>query len=298
MCEDCGCGIVEGYTVETLVGTTRRSRTHAPAGAGHSHHHHADDGHHHHHGHEHHHHGQEHHHHGHEDHEHGHSHGESRTVDLHAPILARNDRLAERNRGFLKAKGLASVNLLSSPGAGKTTLLEKTLTALGPDLSAAVINGDLATANDAERLRMADVPVAQITTGNVCHLDAEMVAKGLEQLPLEGRKMLFIENVGNLVCPASYDLGEDRKVVLFSVTEGEDKPLKYPPIFHRADLVVVTKIDLAEAVGFDRPAAMEHLHRIAHHSKIIELSAKTGEGMDEWLGWLAGVAEECLPVTA
>jgi len=268
MCEDCGCGIVDGYKVETLVGGAKQG---AEAHQGHGH----DHGHDHSHDHAH-------------DHGHGHdhAHGDRKTVDLHAPILARNDRLAERNRGFLKAKGLASFNLLSSPGSGKTTLLEKTLEALTPEIPCAVINGDLATDNDAERLHASGVPVAQITTGNVCHLDAEMVAKGLDQLPLDDCRILFIENVGNLVCPASYDLGEDKKVVLFSVTEGEDKPLKYPPIFHHADLVIVTKIDIAEAVGFDRAVAMENLKRIAHHSTLLELSAKTGEGMDAWLAWL------------
>ncbi len=213
------------------------------------------------------------------------------TLDLHAPILARNDRLAERNRGFLRAKGIVAVNLLSSPGAGKTTLLERSLPALAAQFAPAVINGDLATANDAARLHATGAPVAQITTGNVCHLDAEMVARGLEQLPLDGRRLLFIENVGNLVCPASYDLGEDRRVVLFAVTEGEDKPLKYPPVFHRADLVVISKIDLAAAAGFDRAAALDNLRRVAHHAPVIELSAKTGEGFDAWLDWLRALAD-------
>ena len=271
MCEDCGCGIVDGYKVETLVGGSKQG---SPGSGEHGHAHEHEHGHEHAHGH---------------GHEHGHSH-ESTTIDLHAPILAKNDRLAERNRGFLKAKGLVSLNLLSSPGSGKTTLLEKTLVALSAELPAVVINGDLATDNDAERLHASGTPVAQITTGNVCHLDAEMISKGLEQLPLDDRKVLYIENVGNLVCPASYDLGEDKKVVLFSVTEGEDKPLKYPPIFHHADLVIVTKIDMAEAAGFDRAVAMENLRRIAHHSQLLELSAKTGEGMEAWLDWVRGLA--------
>jgi hydrogenase nickel incorporation protein HypB len=281
MCEDCGCGIVDGYKVEALVGGSKQgAKTHGaeekPHAHDHSHDHDHGHGHSHEHGHDH-------------GHSHGHDHG-STTIDLHAPILARNDRLAERNRGFLKAKGIYSVNLLSSPGAGKTTLLEKTLPALPAELAPALINGDLATDNDAERLHASGAPVAQITTGNVCHLDAEMVAKGLEQLPLDNRRLLFIENVGNLVCPASYDLGEDKKVVLFSVTEGEDKPLKYPPIFRAADLVLVTKIDIAEACGFDRAAALKHLEQIAHHSQVLELSAKTGEGMDAWLDWLKQAA--------
>jgi len=281
MCEECGCGIVGNFKVSTLVGGAKREEsTHTPdPGVTHSHEHTHADGtvHAHEHGHS--------HDHG-ADHPHDDHHHPNRTVDLHAPILAKNDRLAERNRGFLKAKGIVALNLLSSPGAGKTTLLEKTLPALPPDLAPALINGDLATDNDAERLHLSGAPVAQITTGTVCHLDAEMIARGLEELPLDGRRLLFIENVGNLVCPASYDLGEDKKIVLFSVTEGEDKPLKYPPIFHNADLVVITKIDMAEAAGFDRAAAMENLGKIAHHSTVLELSAKSGEGMQAWLDWL------------
>lgn len=303
MCKDCGCGIVESFTVETLVGSGKGSPL------THSHEHRHADGtvhahpHEHGHGHAHDHpHAHDHDH----DHAHGHPHREVResedpapyagdthphgtTLDLHAPILAKNDRIAERNRGFLKAKGIFTINLLSSPGAGKTTLLEKTLAALHPSLPAAVINGDLATARDAERLHASGAAVAQITTGTVCHLDAEMVAQAIEQLPLDDCRFLFIENVGNLVCPASYDLGENLRVVLFPVTEGEDKPLKYPPVFHAADVVVITKTDLAEAAGFDREAALANLRRIAHHSRILELSAKTGEGMDAWLDLLRGL---------
>jgi hydrogenase nickel incorporation protein HypB len=286
MCEECGCGNVESFKVSSLVGGDKReATTHTPEdGVVHAHEHTHADGtvhvHEHSHAHDH---GAEH---PHDDHHH---HAHVQTVDLHAPILAKNDRLAERNRGFLKAKGIVALNLLSSPGAGKTTLLEKTLPSLPPDLAPALINGDLATDNDAERLHASGAPVAQITTGTVCHLDAEMIARGLEELPLDDCRLLFIENVGNLVCPASYDLGEDKKVVLFSVTEGEDKPLKYPPIFHNADLVVLTKIDMAEAAGFDRAAALENLRKVAHHSEVIELSAKSGEGMDKWLGWLGSL---------
>jgi hydrogenase nickel incorporation protein HypB len=293
MCENCGCGVVEGYTVETLVGGVKSSSSHRAAdGVTHSHEHRHADGtvhshpHHHPHGAGH----GGHHEHLHEDHEHEHpEHGQGAAIELHAPILARNDRLAERNRGFLAAMGTVAVNLLSSPGAGKTTLLEATLAALAGSPRAAVINGDLATDNDALRLHAAGAPVAQITTGNVCHLDAEMVARGIQQLPLDGCRLLFIENVGNLVCPASYDLGETKRVVLFSVTEGEDKPLKYPPAFHSADLVVITKTDLAAAVEFNRPAAVANLRRIAHHAGILEVSAKTGDGMEAWLAWLRGL---------
>jgi len=225
-------------------------------------------------------------------HAHGHAAGESArvTLDLHQPILARNDRLAERNRGYLRAKGVFAVNVLSSPGAGKTTLLEKTLAALAAELPAAVIVGDLATARDAERLRAAGAPVVQITTGTVCHLDAEMVARALEQLDLDGRPLLFLENVGNLVCPADFDLGENARVVLLSVTEGEDKPLKYPPVFRSAHVVVVSKTDLAEAAGCDLEALRRNLRAVAPQARVFELSARTGQGLAAWLDWLRGLA--------
>ncbi len=211
-------------------------------------------------------------------------------IDLHQPILARNDRLAERNRGFLQAKGLLALNVLASPGAGKTTLIEKTIAALERDLPAAVIVGDLATARDAERIRAAGAPVVQITTGTVCHLDAEMVARGLEQLDLSGRRLLLIENVGNLVCPADFDLGESARVVLLSVTEGEDKPLKYPPMFRSAHVVIVTKTDLAAAAGCDREALRRNLRAVAPQARVFELSARTGEGLEAWLDWLRGLS--------
>jgi hydrogenase nickel incorporation protein HypB len=214
--------------------------------------------------------------------------GPGATIAVRQPILARNDRLAERNRGFFRAKGLCAINFLSAPGAGKTTLLEKTIGALATAVPAAVIVGDLATANDAQRLRSAGAPVVQITTGTVCHLDAEMVARGLEQLVLEGRRFVFLENVGNLVCPADFDLGEELRVVLVSVTEGEDKPLKYPPIFKSAGLVVVTKIDLTAAAGCDRAALTANIRAVAPQARLFELSARTGEGMGPWLDYLRG----------
>lgn len=211
------------------------------------------------------------------------------TLDLHQPILARNDRLAERNRGYLRAKGVLALNVLASPGAGKTTLIEKTLAALAAELPGAVIVGDLATARDAERFRAVGAPVVQITTGTVCHLDAEMVARGLEQLDLDGRRLLWIENVGNLVCPADFDLGENARVVLLSVTEGEDKPLKYPPIFRSAHAVVVTKTDLAAATGCDLEALRHHLRAGAPQARLFELSARTGAGLAAWLDWVRGL---------
>lgn len=210
----------------------------------------------------------------------GHAHG----MDVHVPVLDANDRLAERNRGFFEAKKLLVINVFSSPGSGKTSLLQKTAEMLRNRVRMGVIVGDLATDHDAERLSRADIPVVQITTGTMCHLDARMIAEAMKRMPLDDLDVLVIENVGNLVCPASYDLGEGMRVVLLSVTEGEDKPLKYPPMFHSADVALVTKSDLTDAVDFDRDAALAALNKVAHHARVVELSSKTGEGMDIWCG--------------
>jgi hydrogenase nickel incorporation protein HypB len=232
------------------------------------------------------------------DHEHPHSHdhththdhqyelitldNDRRTISIGQSILSQNDRLAERNRGYFMAKGMSVLNVLSSPGAGKTELLERTMTELRDRLKSAIIVGDLATDNDAQRLRRSGAEVIQITTGSVCHLEAEMIAKALQQMHLDGVKLLAIENVGNLVCPAAYDLGENLRVVLFSVTEGEDKPLKYPVMFKTADIVLISKIDLAEVVEFNRELALHNIHQIAPQANILEVSAKTGVGMEDW----------------
>ena len=208
------------------------------------------------------------------------SHGHG--MDVHVPVLDANDRLAERNRGFFAAKNLLVINVFSSPGSGKTSLLQKTAEMLRGRVRIGVIVGDLATDNDAERLSRADIPVVQITTGTMCHLDARMIAEAMKKMPLGDLDVLIIENVGNLVCPASYDLGEGVRVVLLSVTEGEDKPLKYPPMFHSADVALVTKSDLADAVDFNRDAALSALNKVAHHAHVIEVSSKTGEGMEAW----------------
>jgi len=207
-------------------------------------------------------------------------------LEVRQAILEKNDRLAERNRGFFHARGLLVLNVLSSPGSGKTTFIRETVRLLGKRLKTGVIVGDLATDNDAERLRESGAPVVQITTGTVCHLEAEMVANALKQLDLNGLDLLIIENVGNLVCPASYDLGEDLRVVLLSVTEGEDKPLKYPPMFQSAGVVVVSKLDLATACDYNREAALANLRRLAPKAPVFELSAKTGQGMDVWCKFL------------
>jgi hydrogenase nickel incorporation protein HypB len=207
-------------------------------------------------------------------------------VEVREAILAKNDRQAERNRGFFRARGWLVMNVLSSPGSGKTTFLRETVRALGPNAKAGVIVGDLATDNDAKRLRESGAPVVQVTTGTMCHLEAEMVARAIKQLGTDQLDLLIVENVGNLVCPASYDLGEDLRVVLLSVTEGEDKPLKYPPMFQAADVVIISKVDLAQACGFDREAALANLRRAAPRARIFEVSAKLGTGMDAWREYL------------
>ncbi len=213
------------------------------------------------------------------------------TVTVQRAFLEKNERLAERNRGFFRAKNLLVLNILSSPGSGKTTLIRQTASLLASRLRVGVIVGDLATDNDAARLREAGIPVVQVTTGTVCHLEAEMIAKAAARLDLNALDVLIIENVGNLVCPAAYDLGEDLRIVLLSTTEGEDKPLKYPPLFHSANVAVITKADLAAAAGFDRAQALAALHRIAHHAEVFELSARTGEGMSPWIDYLVGQRE-------
>ncbi len=206
-----------------------------------------------------------------------------RIVEVRQGILKKNDLLAGGLRRRFADAGVFVVSLVSSPGTGKTAFLEATLTALQPRYRVAALVGDLATDRDAQRLSRAGAPVRQIVTGTVCHLEAEMVGKALDGWDLESLDFLFIENVGNLVCPASYDLGEGLRVVLLSVTEGEDKPLKYPTIFNAADLAVITKIDLAEAVGFDRDEAHHNLHEVRPGLEILETSARTGQGMDAWL---------------
>jgi len=205
-----------------------------------------------------------------------------KVLDLHIPLLAKNDQLAARNRGDFRGRRLLALNLVSSPGAGKTTLLSRTLDEFGLEVKCAVVVGDLETDNDARRLARPHAPVAQITTGTACHLDAEMVARSVDTLDLTGVRVLFIENVGNLVCPASFDLGEELRVVLLSTTEGEDKPLKYPPIFKSAHVVLLTKVDVAEVLGFSRVVAAENIRRIAPQAKLIQVSARTGEGLAEW----------------
>jgi hydrogenase nickel incorporation protein HypB len=210
----------------------------------------------------------------------------SRILEVRQNVLKKNDVLARALRARFEAAGVCVVSLLSSPGSGKTALLEHTLAALAPTARVAALVGDLATDRDAERLRRSGAPVRQITTGTVCHLDASMVGTALGDWDVEALDFLFIENVGNLVCPSSYDLGEQMRVVLLSVTEGEDKPLKYPTIFNTADLAVITKIDLASAVDFNRSDVLRHLDALRPGLEVIEVSARSGAGMSTWIGKL------------
>lgn len=257
MCDTCGCG--------------SKSTTFTKHGDKHHHH---GDGHHHDHSHDH-------------DHAHSHDHGHhhDRTIEIEQDVLGENNLLAQRNRGYFEAKNVYALNLVSSPGSGKTTLLEKTLVEL-KDVPSAVIEGDQQTMNDADRVAATGVPVLQINTGNGCHLDANMIHTAYGELNLENDSVLFIENVGNLVCPALFDLGENKRVVIISVTEGEDKPAKYPTMFDAADICIINKIDLLPYVQFDVAKCKEHALKVNHHLEFFELSATTGEGMDTWLDWL------------
>ena len=213
--------------------------------------------------------------------------GKVEAIEVITAILGENDRVAAHNRTHFDGHGVLAVNLMSSPGAGKTSLLEATIRALAGRLRVAVIEGDLATENDAARIRACGVPAVQISTGNACHLDATMVHDALDDLALDGLDVLFIENVGNLVCPASFDLGQHRNVTLLSVPEGDDKPAKYPVMFRAADLSLVTKTDLLQYIGeFSLERARDSLRQIGYAGETIELSSRGGAGFEAWLAWL------------
>lgn len=218
----------------------------------------------------------------------------TRIVEVRTKVLKQNDIVARALRQRFREQSVCVVSLVSSPGAGKTMFLEQTLKLLRSRFRVAALVGDLATDNDARRLARAEVPVRQITTGTVCHLEAEMVQNALAGWNCGELDFLFVENVGNLVCPAAYDLGEELRAVLFSVTEGEDKPLKYPTIFHTADVAIITKMDLAEAVEFDLAAARENVLAMRPGMQILEVSAKTGVGMDDWVELLGSRVRETL----
>jgi len=222
-------------------------------------------------------------------HEHGHEHPHelaARTISIEQDILAKNADLAQRNRRWLDEQRIVSVNLMSSPGSGKTTLLERTIRDLGERLPVSVIEGDQETTLDAERIRATGCRVVQINTGAGCHLDADMLARGLRELSPPAGSLLFVENVGNLVCPALFDLGERARVVVISVTEGDDKPLKYPHMFAAADVVVVNKTDLLPYVDFDVERCTEHARSVNPSVEVIAVSAAKGDGLDAWYSWL------------
>jgi hydrogenase nickel incorporation protein HypB len=266
MCTVCGCG--EG---ETRI-----------EGHDHQHGHHHDHDHHH------------EHHHGAHTHDYGqgaaHAHApglsQARMVQIEEDILAKNNAYASANRRWFSEHGILALNLVSSPGSGKTTLLTRTIDDLKAELKLSVIEGDQQTANDADRIRETGVKALQINTGKGCHLDAHMIGHALETLDPDDDSVLFIENVGNLVCPAAFDLGEAHKVVILSVTEGEDKPIKYPDMFHAADLMLLNKTDLLPYLQFDVDQCIDYARRVNPGIKVIQLSATTGEGMQDWYQWL------------
>jgi hydrogenase nickel incorporation protein HypB len=242
------------------------------------------------------------HHHGHDAHDHGHGHqydgeghranhgsaaGQPRSiVELEAQVFAKNDGLAAKNRAWFAGREILAVNLVSSPGAGKTTLLERTIRDLGQELPLFVLEGDQATANDGARIRAAGAPVVQINTGTGCHLEADMVARGLMELKPQTGAVVLIENVGNLVCPAMFDLGERAKVAVLSVTEGEDKPIKYPHMFRAAEVLILNKIDLLPYVDFDVERAIAYAREVNRDITVLRMSARSGEGLDTWYAWL------------
>ena len=228
-----------------------------------------------------------------------HTHAGTESVAVLKGLLDANDHEAGHNREHFDRHGVLAVNLMSSPGAGKTALLEATIEALGSELRVAVVEGDLETENDAERIRRKGVPAVQISTGTACHLDAHMVHKALHELDLSNLDIVFIENVGNLVCPASFALGQHVDVTLLSTPEGHDKPAKYPVMFRSADLMLLTKTDLLEVLDDFEPAVAEDcLRRLASDAPVLSLSAKTGAGLSGWLDWLRAERAACLPVKA
>jgi hydrogenase nickel incorporation protein HypB len=216
----------------------------------------------------------------------GHSHSHEREIGLELDIMQKNNLVAERNRGYFEAKNIKAFNLVSSPGSGKTSILERTIRELGSKKPMYIIEGDQQTMLDANRIQQAGAPVVQVNTGNGCHLDAQMINSAVKKLEVTDGSMLMIENVGNLVCPALFDLGESKRVVIISVTEGEDKPLKYPNMFQTSHLCLINKSDLLPYLDFDVEKLKEYALRVNHHLEFITLSAKTGEGFAEWLAWL------------
>lgn len=267
MCSTCGCGESDEAVRIVLPGEYNIKSNQR------GHHHFGD--HHHEHGHDHHH-----------DHSHDHHHDTGTRIDLERSILQENDLLAQRNRGCLEAKQVFAINMVSSPGSGKTTLLEATISRLKDQHKLSIIEGDQQSMNDADRIAATGAPVVQVNTGKGCHLDAHMVLHAIKKLNPAQESILFIENVGNLVCPALFDLGENKRVVIISVTEGDDKPVKYPYMFDSSHVCIINKIDLLPYVNFNLDKVKEYARRINHHLEFFELSATTREGMEAWINWL------------
>ncbi len=267
MCGTCGCGQAENAISIKRVSKEKASLTDLKLSIE---------------NHDHHHHGHEHHH----QHTHSREGGQKTVLQIEQDILGKNNLMAERNRGFFEAKNILALNLVSSPGSGKTSLLERTLKDFSQRANCYVIEGDQQTSNDADRIAATGAPVVQINTGKGCHLEADMINKAVKELNPTDNSFLFIENVGNLVCPAMFDLGEAARVVIVSVTEGEDKPLKYPDMFHSSHLCIINKTDLLPYLNFDVGKLKEYARRVSHITEFIEVSATTGEGMDHWYKWL------------
>lgn len=261
MCGTCGCGQEDQIT-------------YTKPGEGHHHHHN---------------HSNEHDHNHDHSHEHGHHH--SKEIQLEIDVLSKNNLTAERNRGYFEALNITALNLVSSPGSGKTSLLEKTIRELKGKHDFFIIEGDQQTTNDADRIKEAGAPVIQINTGNGCHLDADMVHHATKELKPAQNSILLIENVGNLVCPSMFDLGESKRVVIISTTEGEDKPIKYPNMFQSSQLCIINKTDLLPYLDFDMEKAKEYAKQVNPNLEFIELSVKSGEGMQAWFDWLEKISE-------
>lgn len=289
MCDTCGCGQPGQEPEIRRPGQENDHHLHSHT---HSHEHQHEDGtshvhpHHHHHSHDHTHaqHG-DHLNHPH-DHANGHDHSHSDEILIEQDILGKNNLLAERNRGYFEAKKIFSINLVSSPGSGKTSLLEKTIADLKDKKKFYVVEGDQQTMNDANRIHATGAEVVQVNTGNGCHLDSDMINRAIKELDPADESIFVIENVGNLVCPSLFDLGETKRVVVISVTEGEDKPIKYPNMFETSDICIINKTDLLPYVDFDVKKTREYALQVNHHLQFFEVSVKTGEGMQAWYDWL------------
>lgn len=278
MCVTCGCSSDDNEVrIIKVDGTTvQHSHTHSHGHEHHEHSHSHEHGHDHNHSHEHHHHDDDHH-------QSPHS---FKEIDLEREILHKNDLLAERNRGYFDAKNIFTINLVSSPGSGKTSLLERTIADLKSEISFNVIEGDQQTTNDADRIAALNVPVIQINTGKGCHLDSEMIAKAVKELSPKDGSLMMIENVGNLVCPSMFDLGENSRVVIISITEGEDKPIKYPDMFYGSQVCIINKIDLLPYLKFDIEKLKDYARKVNPNLVFFEVSAYTGQGMEAWYSFL------------